>query len=170
MGELCGVPPGPAPDLLFSGGLSIFVTGLTGNEASFVIIELYMKKLLKLILILLSVLCLTSSCKDVDNDKYYDADEELSMYLRDGRWYPFSKMGLTDCQFNSYMIFRGHYMYAYDCHDVNYDTGSFDVHNGYLNIHHENGDLMTYRVVAANNGELELRSVSDGTTYVYVRN
>ena len=60
-------------------------------------------------------------------------------------------------------------MYAYDCHDVNYDTGSFDVHNGYLNIHHENGDLMTYRVVAANNGELELRSVSDGTTYLYVR-
>lgn len=168
MGELCGVPPGPAPDLLFSGGLSIFVTGLTGNEASFVIIELYMKKLLKLILILLSVLCLTSSCRD--NDYSYDADEELSLYLREGRWYPFSNMGLTDCQFNSYMIFRGHYMYNYDCNDVNYDSGSYDVHNGYLNIHYENGERITYRIVAATNGELELLSLSNGITYVYVRN
>ncbi len=136
-----------------------------------------MKKLLKLIPILLSVLCLTSSCIYVDDDDkwrddeyYYDPDEELCMYLRDGRWYPFSKSGLTDCEFNSYMIFRGHYMYTYDCHDVNYDSGSYDVHNGYLNIHYENGDLMTYRIVVATNGELELRSTSDGVTYLYVRN
>ena len=126
-----------------------------------------MKKIL-IIPILLSVLCLTSSCI-FDND-YYDPDEELSLYLRDGRWYPFSKMGLTDCEFNSYMIFRGHYMYKYDCHDVNYDSGSYDVHGGYLNIHYENGDLMTYRIVVATDGELELRSVRDGITYQYVRN
>lgn len=137
-----------------------------------------MKKSLKLIPILLGILMTATSCLYVDRDDdrwddddyYYNPDEELSLYLREGRWYPMSKSGLTDCEFNSYMIFRGHYMYTYDCHDVNYDSGSYDVHNGYLNIHYENGDLMTYRIVVATNGELELRSTSDGVTYLYVRN
>ena len=40
----------------------------------------------------------------------------------------------------------------------------------YLKIHYDNGDLMTYRIVRASNGELEIRSTSDGITYLYVRN
>lgn len=136
-----------------------------------------MKKLLKLIPILLSLLFAASSCVVVDRDdpweddrRYYDPDEELCLYLREGRWYPQSKSGLTDCEFNSYMIFRGGSMYTYDCHDVNYDAGTYNVRDGYLNITYDNGDHMRYQIMMASGGELELRSTNDGITYLYVRN
>lgn len=137
-----------------------------------------MKKLLKFIPLLIGIVFATSSCIIVDDDPWdehddhycYDPDEEMCLYLREGRWYPASKSGLTECEFNSYMVFRGGHMYTYDCHEINYDSGVFEVHNNYLSIHYSNGDWMEYRIIKASCDELEIRSTSDGITYLYVRN
>ncbi|MCQ2208287.1 MAG: lipocalin family protein [Paludibacteraceae bacterium] len=134
-----------------------------------------MKKLLKFIPVLIGILFASNSCIVVDDDPweddhyYYDPDEETCLYLREGRWYPASRSGLTECEFDSYMVFRGGHIYTYDCHDINYDSGVFDVHNNYLNIRYSNGDRMEYRIIRACGDELEIRSTYDGITYIYVR-
>lgn len=137
-----------------------------------------MKKLVKILPLLLAVLFTTNSCiVDLDKDdvwddgnEYYDNDDALYNYVRTGNWYPSSPSGLTECEYNSYMVFSGLYVYMYDCNNNRYDSGTFDIRNGYLTITYVNGDTERYSIEKSSNGQLDLKTTTDGILYQYVRN
>ena len=58
------------------------------------------------ILTILSVMLLTvNSCVVVADDDWDDGYSSYYDYICNGRWYPESPSGLTECEYNSYMTF-----------------------------------------------------------------
>ena len=128
-----------------------------------------MKKYIYTILALFSLL-LSSCIITADPDDY--EDDEYSYYysyLTDGRWYPEYPNGMTDCDYNSYTIYRGRRMYMYDCSGYEFDSGTYDIHGDWLYVHFENGDRARYEIIRARNGELVLENVASGERFYYVR-
>lgn len=134
-----------------------------------------MRRLLKYLPIVLGLMFASSACVvswDDDDDwhdnRYHNQDWQIENYLRTGYWYPEYKSGLTPCEYDSYFYFDGSWVYFYNCHNERYDSGTFEVWDGYLTIRYRNGDRMRYDVIEWNCDHLVLRA-DDGTEFFYER-
>ncbi|MCQ2192913.1 MAG: hypothetical protein MJZ23_08670 [Paludibacteraceae bacterium] len=143
-----------------------------------------MKKLVKILPILIGFLFLGNGCV-VETDDYYDdyywhddyhydnnywhnRDLDIYNYISYGRWYPYSRHGLSQCEYDSYFEYRNWYMHMYDCHNYEYDGGSISIDHGYIHIHYRNGDHEEFYVKKFSNRELILQA-HDGHEYHYQR-
>jgi hypothetical protein len=122
------------------------------------------------ILTILSVMLLTvNSCVVVADDDWDDGYSSYYDYICNGRWYPESPSGLTECEYNSYMTFSSNGNFDhYNCAGTDYDYGSYHFYQDELVIDYQNGDEDIYYIVDINYGSMILRSANTGARYYYV--